>query len=462
MSDKEYTGMQQDYTDLLCKFAYELEYDQLPDLVIERTKMFIADYYAASLAGYRINKTFNNAVLNIIKTQAGVEEAGILFEKEKYPVTEAAYMNAVYAHGADMDDGNRNSAGHIGAHVISAVFALAEKLKSEWKDVILSINIGYEFFNRIVGAAQPDLYNKGFHSTGIGGAIACAAACAKLLHLERDEIYSSVSLAAVQSSGLIIIDESGQGCKPVNAANAARCGIMSALISAGKIRAPKKPLESNKGWFHAFAGKVNQDYLVNGLGNGFTISQSYLKLYPTCRHTHCCIDAAILIREQLMRQYINFDFSQITMIKIYIYPSAIRSAGNIQWPNTSEEAKFSICYDVAVALYKGCFKLSDLEPYSDNLIEELSRKVLLFPDISKEDRNKGIRGCTMQVILKDGMEYLNTVEVPKGEGAYALGWEDISAKLEDCAMGTDIQKNVDYIIDKCKKMDVESCFERYI
>ena len=90
-------------------------------------------------------------------------------------MTNAAFMNAVYAHGADMDDGNRKSAGHIGAHVISSVFALGEKLGVTWKDIIVAINVGYEFFNRIAGAAQPGLYNRGFHSTGIAGAMACGA-----------------------------------------------------------------------------------------------------------------------------------------------------------------------------------------------------------------------------------------------------------------------------------------------
>ena len=83
--------------------------------------MFIADYYAASIAGYRVNKQFNKVVMSIIKEDSGTEQASILFEKKKYPVTNAAFMNAVYAHGADMDDGNRKSAGHIGAHVISSV-----------------------------------------------------------------------------------------------------------------------------------------------------------------------------------------------------------------------------------------------------------------------------------------------------------------------------------------------------
>ena len=32
-----------------------------------------------------------------------------------------AFLNALYAHGADLDDGNSKSAGHIGASVISAV-----------------------------------------------------------------------------------------------------------------------------------------------------------------------------------------------------------------------------------------------------------------------------------------------------------------------------------------------------
>jgi len=135
------------YTDILVDFVVALKYEDLPHGVIEQTKLFVADYYAASIAGYRVNKQFNRVAMSIIKEEGGAEQASILFEKKKYPVGNAAFMNAAYAHGADMDDGNRKSAGHIGTHVISSVFALGEKLGVTWKDIIVAINVGYEFFN---------------------------------------------------------------------------------------------------------------------------------------------------------------------------------------------------------------------------------------------------------------------------------------------------------------------------
>ena len=111
-----------------------------------------------------------------------------------------------------------------------------------------------KFFNRIAGAAQPGLYNRGFHSTGIAGAMACGAACAKLMGLDRCGVYNSVSLAAIQSSGLIIIDESGQRCKPINPANAARIGVLSALMAERGLLSSQNPLESQKRVVSCFYG----------------------------------------------------------------------------------------------------------------------------------------------------------------------------------------------------------------
>ena len=83
------------YTDILVDFVVALKYKDLPSCVIEQTKLFIADYYAASIAGYRVNKQFDKVVMSIIKEDSGTEQASILFEKKKYPVTNAAFMNAV-------------------------------------------------------------------------------------------------------------------------------------------------------------------------------------------------------------------------------------------------------------------------------------------------------------------------------------------------------------------------------
>lgn len=442
----------------LCTFAEKLQFSDLSHDVVVRTRMHMADYYIASVAGFGVNADFNKAVLDVVGDTAGSGQASVLFQERGFSATDAAFLNAVFAHGADMDDGNKYSAGHIGTHVIPAVLALAQCRGLLWKDVIVAVNVGYDFFNRIAAAAQPSLYSKGFHSTGIAGGIACAAACAKLLKLDADGIYNSVALAAVQSSGLIIIDESGQECKPINPANAARVGVFSAMMAEKGVNSPRNPLESKKGWFNAFCDEPDTSFILEGLGKHFTICDSYLKLYPTCRHTHSCMDAALNIREEMLgRGYHPEDIAQIS---IYLYPSAIKSAGSIRFPKTSGEAKFSICYSMAVCLVKGEFGLEHLEPdYSDQRIGNIIGISKLHVDSELENREKGIRGCRMEVVLSDGVCLDSTVLTPKGEGQQGLDWMDMERKAEACFHGIVGANAAKDLIHKCRQFDVERPFE---
>lgn len=445
----------QEITNRISRYIADLTYEQLSPDVIEQTKLFIADYYAACLAGYRINKDLNDKVLQLMLQMGGAAESTVLFSNRKIPASNAAFMNAVYAHGADMDDGNRKAAGHIGAHVMSSVFALAEVLDSKWKDVIVAIVAGYDVFNRVVGAAQPAIYNNGFHSTGVGGSLACAAACSKLLKLDFDGIYNAISLSAIQSSGLIIIDESGQNCKPINPANAARTGIISAQLAKLGVVSSRNPLESGKGWFNAFGEKVDVESIFNDLGKTYTICESYLKLYPSCRHTHCCIDCALSLRELLQQDKISV--TEIEDVKVNIYPSAIKSAGTILYPSTADEAKFSIHYCVATALVRGVFGLDELEVSDCKEVFDIIPKIKLIPDDSMEDRKAGIRGAKM-VIKASGKYYEEIVPIPKGEASQPLKWNDIYNKLEQC-VGNIYDINQQHaFIEKIQSIEPESTF----
>ena len=419
-----------DITGKISEFIANLRYEQLPETVIGQTKLFIADYYAACYAGFRINRDLNEKALLLLEQAGGKEEATVLFSGRKLPAGNAAFMNALYAHGADMDDGNRKAAGHIAAHVMPAVFALAEAEKASWEQVILAIVAGYEVFNRVVGAAQPGLYNKGFHSTGVGGSIACAAACAKLMGLGSDGIYNAISLGAIQASGLIIIDESGQCCKPINPANAARTGLFSAQLARLGVESSQNPLESKKGWYNAFADTVDENILFDGLGETFTICESYLKLYPACRHTHCGIDGALALRQRLEQD--GLSVADVQRVQLTVYPSAIRSAGSIIRPKNGDEAKFSLSYCIAAALYYGQFGLDELDVQNRTACFELADKIELIQDAAMEDRAAGIRGCRLTVTA-GGKHYEETVLIPKGEAKKPLLWDDIQKKLAQCA-----------------------------
>ncbi len=417
-------------SEMLAEFVFNLKFEDLGEEVVETTKRYIADYYAASFAGIKVNGTFNDAVADVITDMGGKEESDFIYSDKRLPVANAAFLSACFAHGADMDDGNRKAMGHVGAHVISAALTLCQTLDANGKDIITAINVGYEIYNRVAAAVQPGLVHRGFHSTGTAGAIACGAVAAKLMGMDKEGIYNTMALSAIQASGLIIIAESGQSCKPINPANAAKTGILSAKIISKGVKSSEHFLESNKGYFHAMSDEVDEKMITEGLGETFTICESYMKPYPSCRHTHCGIECALHIRKRLP------ETAKIKDVKVYIYKNAIDIAGQIKVPKVSDDAKFSVHYSLAVALLKGHFNLGDLD--ISGIDDELMRvidNIELIVDPTMENRDKGIRGSKVVVTTEDGSVLEKTVLIPLGDAANPLTWYDLEEKLSACSEG---------------------------
>lgn len=418
------------YSKILSDFVYNLKFEDLPDDVVDTTKRYIADYYAACFAGVKVNGIFNDAVIDVITDMGGKAECDFIYSDKRIPTANAAFLSACMAHGADMDDGNRKAMGHVGAHVISTALTLCQTLDVDGKDIITAINAGYEVYNRVAAAVQPGLVHRGFHSTGTAGAIACGSVAAKLMGMDEEGIYNTMALCAVQASGLIIIAESGQSCKPINPANAAKTGILSAKIIDRGVKSSEYFLESKKGYFHAMSDEVDGNMITDGLGEIFTISESYMKPYPSCRHTHCGIECALDIRKRLPEN------SVIKDVKVYIYKNAIDIAGQIKVPKVSDDAKFSVHYSLAVALLKGHFNLGDLDISGiDDETLRIIDSIELIADSSMEDRDKGIRGSKVVVTTEDGSVLEKTVLIPLGDAANPLTWKDLEDKLSACAEG---------------------------
>ena len=418
----------------LAEFVYNLTFRKIPAQAVDTAKIYIADYYASCFAGIKVNRQFNDAIMGIIRNMGGKQEASVFELDEKLPAENAAFMNAVYAHGADMDDGNRKAMGHVAAHVMSAVFSLAESQENQsWEDVITAIIAGYEVYNRVAAMAQPGLVHRGFHSTGTAGAIACGAACAKLMKLDFDGIYHAIGIAAIQASGLIIIAESGQANKPLNPANAAKTGIISAKLAKAGVQGPRIPLESKKGWFHAMTDNIHYE-MLDDLGTVFTICECYLKPYPSCRHTHCGIEGAINLRDEMIAK--GQTLEDIKSLKLYIYNNAIQIAGQIKFPETPDDAKFSVHYSLAVALSTGNFTLDDLETEPAEAVRQLIDKTELIADASMENTSLGIRGSRLVIEFKDGSFAEKTVLLPKGDAENPFTWDDMVRKMDACMRGT--------------------------
>lgn len=115
--------------DLLCEFAADLTIDKIKEEDKAYFNLLLADYFAAALAGYRVNRAFNETVEQVLFDMGGKEESTVLVSGHKLPACNAALLNAMYAGGAEMDDGHIKANGHPGSTIFSAVFAMAETLQ---------------------------------------------------------------------------------------------------------------------------------------------------------------------------------------------------------------------------------------------------------------------------------------------------------------------------------------------
>lgn len=423
----------------LCK-----EIAGLNELMIEDKKqlqMLLLDFFAAVSAGYKQNSNFNASIEKVLLSQGGIEEASVFLKKDKYPARIAAFMNAVYCHGAELDDGNKKAMGHIGTHVIPAVLALAEAEKKCEDEVLLAIACGYEVYIRISSATQPGMVSRCFHSTGMAGAPACAVACAKLLGLDAEGIESAMALACTMASGLLTYSESHQMIKPINPAKAAETGIFAARLAQNKVKGPLNCLEGIHGWFKAVTDSVDESMLVYEKDRQLLIHDCYFKLYPSCRHTHCGIEAAIKLHSKV-------DVSKVTQVQVQIYPNAIELAGQIMYPQNSDETKFSIHYTLACALLYGEYGIDYMNPL--RILPEvidIIEKIVLIPDASMENREKGIRGTTVTVVLDEGISVSEYVSVPKGDPENPLQKEDIVEKLRMCSKGLIGKREMESLVE---------------
>lgn len=416
----------------------------------EMLQTLIIDFFAAAFAGYTQNRKFNEKVKAVVLAQGGEEESAVLFRKRKAPVRTAAFLNSVYGHGAELDDGNKKAAGHAGVHLIPAVFALAEKLGSNNDEVLRALAIGYEAYIRISSAAQPGMVARGFHSTGMAGTLACASACASLYNLDAQGIEDSIALSTTMTSGLLSYGDSRPYIKPLNPGKAAENGVFAAMLASQGVQGPSESLEGSNGWFHAVTDRYDEACLRGT--DHLLLHDCYFKLYPSCRHTHCGIDAAVFLHEKA-------NINDIASVNVYIYPNAIKLAG-IKIPKNPDETKFSIQYTLARALIYGNYGIADMDPSKlTPEVLELIRKTTLIPDDSMENRLSGIRGARVELNLKNGKTIRHTVMVPKGDPENPLTREEIVKKLQICAEGSTDSTSLQILVKKIEGIEGVGRFE---
>ena len=128
--------------------------------------------------------------------------------------------------------------------------ALSEQQIVSGQDLLLSAILGMEFECRLGQAISPFHYSRGWHITSTCGVIGAAIGSGKLLQLNQQQLLWAIGNAATQACGLV--ENLGTMSKSMSVGNAAKNGLLSALLAANDFDGPLEPLEGERGFLNVY------------------------------------------------------------------------------------------------------------------------------------------------------------------------------------------------------------------
>ncbi|MGH0187265.1 UNVERIFIED_CONTAM: hypothetical protein FKN15_024264 [Acipenser sinensis] len=325
-----------------------------------------------------------------------------------YQVLTVPARSSLQVHSMDFDD-TWHPATHPSGAVLPALLAIAQMLPGNARpsgmDLLLAFYVGIEIQGRLMrfsNEAQniPNSYQDGhasvspfrFHPPTVVGPLGSAAACSRLLSLDRSQCSNALAIAA-SLAGAPMANAATQS-KPLHIGNAARLGLEAALLASRGLEASTLILDSTTGCagFSAFYN----DYLPQALPSPVEQDPCFLledqdiafKRFPAHLGMHWVEDAACSARELLVNTVGGFHPSMIQNILLRI---PLSKYINRPFPESEHQARHSFQFNACTALLDGEVSVQSFSPaFLDRpeLLSLLSRVQVEHPQDNPANFNK--------------------------------------------------------------------------
>lgn len=415
-------------TRALGQFVSDLSSNRVPAQAAAIARTGFIDCVGVMIAGREEEPT--RILREVLDPASG--DATLYFSERKADGPQAAWINGTAAHALDFDDVALR--GHPSTVLVPAILAEAETLDVSGRDMVTAYVAGYETWAELVRREPGFHHGKGWHPTGIFGAIGAAAACASLRRLDPAKTTQAIALGASQSAGLMA--NFGTMTKPFHAGRSAHSGVMAARLAAAGFTSSEDALEHPQGFLAAVspAGDVDRESPPTALGEAWHIIDSGLniKKYPACYCTHRAIDGMLdLLKAHPLRPD---EIEGITVRLSENYATILRN----HLPQTGLAAKFSIEFAMAssvVASRVGLTELTDAFVQRRD-VQDLMGRVKVETNTDYDPQQAGASVADQAIVrLRAGGELESErVARARGHAEKPLREEELFAKFENCLL----------------------------
>lgn len=407
------------YSQLIANYVSQSNSSDLPSYVVHEAKRSLLNYFAVALASGQ-DETISKAV-NVFRQFSARETSTIVARNQKIDMLNAAALNAMAANVFDFDDTHIPTIIHPTAPVAAALLAFSEQQKVSGREFLHALILGMEVECRIGNAVSPFHYSKGWHITSTCGVFGSAMAIGKLLSLSAQQLNWALGSASAQASGLV--ETLGTMSKSMSVGNAARNGILSALLASNDFNGPDRPLDGERGFLKVFGENPNFDCLTDDLGSKWEVLNNTYKPFPCGVVLNPVIQACLELQAQ--HNDLWSDPQVIEFIELKGNP-LLRQRTDRPNVKTGRESQVSAQHAVGVCLLRG---KAGLQEFSDEAVNDVSIRSIGEKLRFTDDASMSVDAVVVSIKCRNKSTIVHTIDHAKGSLDDPLADKDLEQKL---------------------------------
>lgn len=403
----------------LARFIADLQWSDVPAEVRRAALRSVVNYFAVALGACN-DPTIAKAARVLQPFSAG-DAASLVGRSERFDMLHAAALNAMAANVYDFDDTHIPTVMHPTGPVAAALFALAQTRPITGAHFLLAFVAGFEAQCRIANAISPGHYAHGWHITSTCGVFGAAAAAAKVFGLGEQAIVWAFGNAAAQSAGLV--ETLGSSAKSISVGNAARNGLLSALLAQADFEGPAAPLEGTYGFLKVVGDNVNWRALDGETPTRWQLQHNAFKPYPCGIVLHPVIDACLELAKR--PEFTTRSADAIAHIEVTGHPLLRQRTDRPQIVN-GRQSQVSAQHTVGVAL---TCRRAGLPEFSDTAVADVRVRTLGAKLVFIDDATMGIDATRLRITFTDGTSLATDVAAARGSLGNPLTDAELDTKL---------------------------------
>ncbi len=438
------------YSEKLARYYESLRYEQIPAEVIDAAKLHILDSLGCLLAGSRLEPGKLAYRLAVAASDASCNANVTLFgTRERVAYSDAVQAMAAAAHCGEMDDIHGGAGTCVGAMVIPALLAMAEKFGGSGRRFIEAAVAGYEMIIRVgLSIDAPKLFARGWWPSTLCGAFGVAAAGAKFFGWSVNDTVNALGIASLHSGGMLTGGQEGATARHLTFGHAAQNGILALLATEQGLSGPKRAFEDPRGFCMTLCAEPKWEYLQSF--DKFYLPEVAFKPYPCARQLHAGVEALLKILQQTAPAP-----STIEAIELFL-PTQNAAMMNRPTISASHAAVVgSGQYVMAVTALRGKIDLASFEDeflHSD-AVHTLMAKVRVVGSAELDHHFPKYWAGRVTLAQTDGHSFAHEVIIPKGESGNPMAARDVEEKFLGLAGPVIGDGNAKLVVEQVEKLE---------